>query len=80
MEFENWFGIVVGVFIVIFLAGMIYLARLDEKSKPEVVGPLYAGNCLHPDVDGVGILMGEVDEVVYKGDVVVRGGKYSPSA
>ena len=34
MKFENWFGVIVGAFMVIFIAGMIYLARLGFRRSP----------------------------------------------
>ena len=68
MKFENWFGIVVGVFIVLFVAGIIYLARMDEKLKPEVIGELYDDSCISKDVDSVVIrdVRTKIGEVITK--------------
>ena len=68
MEFEHWFGIIAGVVIVIFVAGMIYLSRLDEKSKPEVIGALYDDSCISKDVDSVVIrdVRTKIGEVITK--------------
>ena len=70
MKFENWFGVIVGAFMVIFIAGMIYLARLDEKSKPEVVGALYDDSCIHKGIDRIGIQSMRVKI----GEVITRKG------